>query len=111
MIIIGVLAAIAIPIFLNQRARANESACRSDVRNGAAAAQACAADQPGGSYASLSATAIQANPYNWNLSRNADTPAASGTATGYTVSVSCDGTPTGDNVTYTFNSDTGTVSP
>jgi prepilin-type N-terminal cleavage/methylation domain-containing protein len=33
MIIIGVLAAIAIPVFLNQRARAHDAATKSDVSN------------------------------------------------------------------------------
>lgn len=33
MIIIGILAAIAIPVFLNQRQRANDSAMRSDLRS------------------------------------------------------------------------------
>jgi len=35
MIIIGILAAIAIPIFLNQRARAHDSAIKSDLRTAA----------------------------------------------------------------------------
>ena len=35
MIIIGILAAIAIPIFLNQRARAHDSATKSDLRTAA----------------------------------------------------------------------------
>ena len=46
-IIIGILAAIAIPVFLAQRESANEAACRSDVRNGAASAQAYLAANDG----------------------------------------------------------------
>src|SRR5215211_6536218 len=49
-IIIGVLAAIAIPTLLSARTRAYEAAAKSDARNGAAAAVSCAADN-NGSYA------------------------------------------------------------
>jgi type IV pilus assembly protein PilA len=43
-IIIGILAAIAIPIMLAQRDNAREAAAQSDLRNAAAAASTCAAD-------------------------------------------------------------------
>ena len=57
-IIIGILAAIAIPAFLAQRERAWESAAQSDLRNAASAAQSCAT-QNGGSYANCnSVTAV-----------------------------------------------------
>ncbi len=46
-IIIGILAAIAIPVFLNQRTQAYEAAARSDLRNAAAAATSCSADNDG----------------------------------------------------------------
>jgi type IV pilus assembly protein PilA len=46
-IIIGILAAIAIPVFLSQRSKAQDSAAKSDLRNGAAAATACSADNDG----------------------------------------------------------------
>jgi type IV pilus assembly protein PilA len=46
-IIIGILAAIAIPIFLNQRVQAQAAAVESDLRNAAAAANACSADNDG----------------------------------------------------------------
>src|ERR671911_391584 len=48
-IIIGILAAIAIPIFLAQRERAWEATAQSDARNAAAAATSCSTDN-GGSY-------------------------------------------------------------
>src|SRR5215213_5281667 len=66
-IIIGILAAIAVPIFLAQRQKANEAACRSDVRNGVAAANQFSADTPDGSYTGLTETELIDN-YNWNLS-------------------------------------------
>lgn len=46
-IIIGVLAAIAIPTFLSQRDKANEKAMASVLRNAAAAATACSTDNNG----------------------------------------------------------------
>jgi type IV pilus assembly protein PilA len=46
-IIIGILAAIAIPTFLAQREKADEAACRSDTRNAAEAATLVAADNNG----------------------------------------------------------------
>src|SRR5919199_493356 len=49
-IIIGILAAIAIPTFLEQREKAWEAAAQSDLRNAAAAATSCSADNSG-SYA------------------------------------------------------------
>jgi type IV pilus assembly protein PilA len=42
-LIIGILAAIAIPMFIGQRNQAREAA-QSDLRNAAAAATACSAD-------------------------------------------------------------------
>jgi type IV pilus assembly protein PilA len=46
-IIIGILAAIAIPVFLAQRDKAREAAAQSDLRNAAASATTCAADHDG----------------------------------------------------------------
>jgi type IV pilus assembly protein PilA len=46
-IIIGILAAIALPIFLAQRQQAREAAIQSDLRNAAAAATSCSADNDG----------------------------------------------------------------
>ena len=43
-IIIGILAAIAIPVFLAQRTKAWEATAQSDARNAAAAATSCSAD-------------------------------------------------------------------
>jgi type IV pilus assembly protein PilA len=46
-IIIGILAAIAIPVFLAQRDKAYEAAAQSDLRNAAAAATSCSAANDG----------------------------------------------------------------
>jgi|SRR5215208_2821956 len=107
-IIIGILAAIAIPIFLNQREQANEAACRSDVRNGAAAANSYAADQATGDFTAMGADDLQDDPYNWNLSAQSSAPvvALSADNANYTLKVTCAGAPV---ATYSFDSRTGVV--
>jgi type IV pilus assembly protein PilA len=46
-IIIGILAAIAIPVFLAQRERAQDAAAQSDLRNASSAATSCASAADG----------------------------------------------------------------
>jgi type IV pilus assembly protein PilA len=55
-IIFGILAAIAIPVFLAQRNSAREAAAQSDLRNSAAAATGCASANQGSSAACDEAT-------------------------------------------------------
>jgi type IV pilus assembly protein PilA len=107
-IIIGILAAIAIPIFLNQRTQANEAACRSDLRNGAAQANSYAAAQATGNFAGMTAAILQAAPYDWNLSAPSTNPVVTLQAgnNNYTLQVDCAGAPVGQ---YHFNSVTGRV--
>ncbi|MBA2714951.1 MAG: hypothetical protein H0U55_15525, partial [Rubrobacteraceae bacterium] len=62
-IIIGILAAIAIPVFLSQREKADLAACRSDTRNAAEAATLVAADNNGNYTNVTTATATAAG---WN---------------------------------------------
>jgi type IV pilus assembly protein PilA len=62
-IIIGILAAIAIPVFLNQRQQAWEGSVKSDLANAALAAESFSATK-GGSYADLTdTTVLTANGY------------------------------------------------
>jgi type IV pilus assembly protein PilA len=63
-IIIGILAAIAIPTFLAQRESARQAAQESDMRNLAAQATACSADNDG-SYAPCTRAVLGAAPYNF----------------------------------------------
>lgn len=65
-IIIGILAAIAIPTFLSQRDNANEQAMASDLRNAAAAATACSTENSG-SYTNCG-TVAELRPFGFNPS-------------------------------------------
>ena len=82
-LIIGILAAIALPSFLNQRGKAQDAEAKSEVRTAATAAETVGTEN-GGSYTSVTPAALLAiEP---TLS-NANTLAGSGTATTFTVSV------------------------
>jgi type IV pilus assembly protein PilA len=107
-IIIGILAAIAIPIFLNQRSQANQAACRSDLRNGAAQANSYAAAQPTGNFVGMDAAALQAAPYDWNLSAPSSNPVVDLSAdnNNYALQVTCAGAPQAN---YHFITTTGRV--
>jgi type IV pilus assembly protein PilA len=56
-LIIGILAAIAIPTFLNQKSKANDASAESLARNGATAMETYATDN-NGSYANSSVSAL-----------------------------------------------------
>ena len=58
-LIIGILAAIAIPAFLGQREKAQDSTSKSATRNAVSAAESISADA-GGSYATVTATTLTA---------------------------------------------------
>jgi type IV pilus assembly protein PilA len=61
MIIIGILAAIAIPVFLNQRKNGYRSAVKSDLKNAALSVESAAADVDG-NYVTIGVTAGTALP-------------------------------------------------
>jgi type IV pilus assembly protein PilA len=84
-IIIGILAAIAIPTFLAQRTQAWEATARSDVRNAAAAATSCSADNDG-SYANCN-TAALLGPFGFNPSTDVTINSMTGNATTWTTSM------------------------
>jgi type IV pilus assembly protein PilA len=50
-LIIGILAAIALPVFLGQQEKGQDAAAKSDVRNAYSQVEACYADSPSQSYA------------------------------------------------------------
>src|ERR1700733_508957 len=88
-LIIGILAAIAIPTFLNQKSKANDSAAESLARNAATAAETYATTNNGG-YSGVSQAAL--NSIEPNLNTNTGNGQAyllssgvSGSATSYQV--------------------------
>ena len=99
-IIIGILAAIAIPVFLAQRERAATAAMESDLRNAAAAATTCSADN-NGLYTECD-TVAQLRPYGFNSSEGVTvTPSSGGTPAGSTWSATA--TSTGTDATASFS--------
>ena len=81
-LIIGILAAIAIPAFLGQRQKAQDSTSKSASRNAVSAAESIAADASG-SYATVTPATLLAAEPSLNDAKNL---AASGTATTYAIS-------------------------
>jgi type IV pilus assembly protein PilA len=89
-LIIGILAAIAIPSFLNQKSKASDAAAKELAHSAQVAAETIGTDN-GGSYALVTPSllntyesTIQIGPAN-NNAYIASSGGASGTATGYTV--------------------------
>ena len=76
-LIIGILAAIALPAFLGQRAKGQDAQAKSAVRNTISQVESCAVDAPGNSYENCGADAV-------------DGATVDGTATGWTVSKTSD---------------------
>ena len=76
-LIIGVLAAIAIPVFLNQREAAWEAQVNSDIANAVLAAEQFSVDH-NGSYAALDLAGLEDSGYN-------DTPSVVLTVAGVTA--------------------------
>jgi type IV pilus assembly protein PilA len=87
-IIIGILAAIAIPVFLHQREKGYDSQARADLRNVATAEETYLSDFPVG-YAPCDSTAGPSGCRNvlsaqvWKPSTNASTAVAVDVAVGY----------------------------
>jgi len=71
-LIIGILAAIALPTFLGQKDKAKDSSAKSDVRNGISQMESCLVDDP---YATCAADA--------EVTQNGVTVVAGGSATAY----------------------------
>ncbi|HZV25761.1 MAG TPA: prepilin-type N-terminal cleavage/methylation domain-containing protein [Acidothermaceae bacterium] len=69
MIVIGILAAIAIPIFLHQKQTASNTSAKSDLRNVASEIETYAVDL-GGDYAALSPTTLAAAGISIHVSPN-----------------------------------------
>ncbi|MEA2668300.1 MAG: type pilus assembly protein PilA, partial [Chloroflexota bacterium] len=86
-LIIGILAAIAIPSFLNQKSKANDASAKSLARTAATAAETLATDN-NGSYANVSAASLRSIEPTINITSNTSTAyisAATGAAGSYTI--------------------------
>ena len=101
-LIIGILAAIAIPVFLNQRQGAWESQVNSDIANAVIAAETFSTNNNGG-YDTMDGADLVAAGYNASPSVNL---AVAETDTAYTFTVTHDDY-TGQ--TWTYSSTTGTT--
>jgi type IV pilus assembly protein PilA len=104
-IIIGILAAIALPTFLAQREKAQIATCESDARNAAEAAVLHASDQPNGDFANLDALEdLEAQGFNqtegYPLEIGGDIPDS------VTITVTC---PNGGTATWTTAAGAGGV--
>jgi type IV pilus assembly protein PilA len=85
-LIIGILAAIAIPTFLNQKSKANDASAESLARNAATAAETYATDN-NGSYSGINTSVLNSITPALNVTANGQAilTSASGTTTGYVV--------------------------
>ena len=117
-LIIGILAAIAIPAFLNQRGKAYDAAAKSQVKTAQTAMETYATDH-NGTYTSNKSDLITIEPTLGDTGASASLTTVTGTGTtGYTLvsSSSATGdaftvTETNGSVSRTCSSGTGTESP
>jgi len=111
MLILGILAAIAIPAFLNQKGKANDSQKKVEVRTMQTAMETCATDNTGAnSYTGCDLARIQGlEPGQIPNSADVDLLNGTGTATGYTVTSSAANN-TANKFQVTKNATTGVVS-
>jgi type IV pilus assembly protein PilA len=86
-LILGTLAMIAIPLFLNQTAKANDASAKAQLNTAATAMQSCAG-QNDGSYASCTLAQIQADEPSLSDTHYATLSATGQSQTGYTLSSS-----------------------
>jgi type IV pilus assembly protein PilA len=108
MLIIGILAAIAIPAFLSQTSKANDAQAKELVRNAETTAETIALDH-GGSYANVSTTEIAAQEPTISITaskQNAYLSKVTATANEYTLTAKATD---GDELTIT-RSTAGTIS-
>jgi type IV pilus assembly protein PilA len=104
-LIIGILAAIAIPSFLNQKSKANDSAAKSQV-NTAQTAMETYSTEHNGSYAEISVAKLQEVEPSLKDVTTAKLTVAEGSATGYKITSES----VGSKDTFTLENKEGTVS-
>jgi prepilin-type N-terminal cleavage/methylation domain-containing protein len=104
-VIIGILAAIAIPVFLNQRKKGVDAGLKSDLSNGATAAETYITDNPNGTVfgaaTNTAATRLTALTDSGFVVTSGNTVAITGTpATGYCIVASNSGATKTTNMYY-----------
>ena len=102
-LIIGILAAIAIPSFLNQKTKASDAGAKTMARTAETTAETLATDN-GGSYASVTTASLQGVEPTLNDTSGASLTSATGTSNTYTV-VATSKSPDVNTFTITRNSD------
>ena len=109
-LIIGILAAIALPAFLNQRAKAQDSTAKSDVRTAQTAMETYYTDNQKytGATSDPTGAATTSLQYIEPALKNANVLAVTpdGTGTGYTLSVTSKGS---DQTVFSITNTAGTV--
>jgi type IV pilus assembly protein PilA len=109
-IIIGVLAAIAIPVFLAQQRRAEIATCTSDARNAAAAANGYLAGPGNGKFTNMTVALQKAQGFNTSDTANnnytASEPVISTDGSSFTQEINCNGQGVAK-----YDSTTGKVTP
>jgi len=110
-LIIGVLAAIAIPSFLNQKGKANDAQAKTLARTAETAMEAYATDHDG-DYSGADTTALKAIEPSINVSSNGQAylSAASGSSSGFTVTTTSPNTGTTFSVVKAANTVTRSCS-
>jgi prepilin-type N-terminal cleavage/methylation domain-containing protein len=93
-IIIGILAAIAIPFYLAQQRRAEIATCVSDARNAAAAANLYRVGPGNGAYTGVTQAALETEGFRSSDTASTDYDLALSNITGTTldIAVDCNGT-------------------
>ena len=102
-VIIGILAAIAIPVFLNQRQKAADAGAKSDLKNAATAQEAYLTANPDGGYTSAQAD-LEANGY---VNTSGVTLVVTGTTTDYCM----EATAANGSETWVYDSGLGGLQP
>jgi type IV pilus assembly protein PilA len=100
-LIIGILAAIAIPSFLNQKSKASDASAKELARTAQTTAETISTDN-GGDYTSVNTTKLNEVEKSIPIAvstKNAYLSGASGTTTGYVVTATAE--PSGDTFTIT----------
>ena len=88
MLILGILAASALPAFFNQKNKANDSKAKENAHSAQVAMETCATENSSGTYESCDATALKAiEPTLPAVTGSGEKLEATGSATGYTITI------------------------